>query len=82
MTTVPKDLVSDFNRALERANDDLMGMQTRAYERGVQDGVKDLLARVREHWKDGVTRFDEEDDTWHGTMRDILDEAARAAGGE
>lgn len=82
MNTVPKELVADFNRALERVNDDLMEMQTRAYERGMQDGVKVLLARVREHWEDGVTSAEEAGDTWRGTMRDILDEAAQAAEGE
>ena len=57
MNTVPDELVTDFNNALERANDDLMGMQTRAYERGVQDGkaeAEHLIAKLP-LTKDGVS---------------------------
>lgn len=56
MNTVPDELVTDFNNVFDHTNDEWMGMQTRAYERGVQDGKAEMQAIVAKlpTTKDGV----------------------------
>ena len=44
--------------------------------------LRSFLRRIIEHWEDGVDSSTEAENTWHGTMHEILDEAADAAEGE
>ena len=41
--------------------------------------LQELLRRIQQHWEDGVSEDTEAENSWHGTMRDLLDEAAEAA---
>lgn len=36
--------------------------------------MREQLTRIKEHWEDGVSEDTERENSWHGTMRDILDE--------
>jgi hypothetical protein len=33
-----------------------------------------LLGRIKNHWEEGVSEDTENQSSWHGTMRDMLDE--------
>ena len=35
--------------------------------------LQERLRRIKEHWEDGVSEDTERENSWHGTMRDILE---------
>lgn len=36
--------------------------------------LRELQSRIKQHWIEGVSEETENENTWHGTMRDILEE--------